>query len=276
MNKFYNYIYLDPRKPGLYIYGLYKFEYEPFYVGKGKSKRYLDHLKYDKRNPLKTNIINKIINSGFDLKQYIVILHENISEDEAFHNEINLINIIGRRIDNLGPLSNMDLGGIGSDTISNHPNKKNIFEKIKKTQIENKSTHKGKTYEELYGDRANEEKEKRRKALLGKKFSKERIKKCSEAHKNSIPWNKGLTKSDVRIKKYVENRIPYKYLKHYKIKNLNTNEEIESFGRLGIEKYIKQYNKNKKRGDWINLIILLREMKYKNFIVLIKEKNYGY
>ncbi len=40
MNNFYTYIYLDPRKPGTFIYdNMFEFEYEPFYVGKGKGNR---------------------------------------------------------------------------------------------------------------------------------------------------------------------------------------------------------------------------------------------
>ena len=38
-NKFYVYVYLDPRKPGSFKFGEYEFDYEPFYVGKGKKNR---------------------------------------------------------------------------------------------------------------------------------------------------------------------------------------------------------------------------------------------
>lgn len=42
--KYYTYIYLDPRKPGKYEYTLkneetIRFDYEPFYVGKGTGNR---------------------------------------------------------------------------------------------------------------------------------------------------------------------------------------------------------------------------------------------
>ena len=38
MDIYYNYVYLDPRKPGRYIYDdiNVSFLYEPYYVGKGK------------------------------------------------------------------------------------------------------------------------------------------------------------------------------------------------------------------------------------------------
>jgi len=41
----YIYVYLDPCKPGNYKYGKYKFDYEPFYVGKGRNNRWMVHIK---------------------------------------------------------------------------------------------------------------------------------------------------------------------------------------------------------------------------------------
>ena len=41
---YYVYAYLDTRKPGHFIYQNYKFEYEPFYIGKGRANRLYKHL----------------------------------------------------------------------------------------------------------------------------------------------------------------------------------------------------------------------------------------
>jgi hypothetical protein len=46
---------------------------------------------------------------------------------------------------------------------------------------------KGKTYEEIYGDRANEEKEKRKIAGIGKKYDEQRVKNISESLKGKNP-----------------------------------------------------------------------------------------
>ena len=48
-NIFYVYIYLDPRKRGKYIYEEFKFNYEPFYVGKGKGDQIKSHLNESRK-----------------------------------------------------------------------------------------------------------------------------------------------------------------------------------------------------------------------------------
>jgi len=112
---FYVYVYLDPRKPGKFKYGEYEFEYEPFYVGKGKGFRKMCHLmKYELeqgKNKLKINKIKKII-----LESYtpIIIEYKNeLIEKEAFELETKMIKTIGRIDLGTGPLTNMTDGGEG-------------------------------------------------------------------------------------------------------------------------------------------------------------------
>lgn len=105
---FYNYVYLDPRKPGDYNYGDLHFDYEPFYIGKGKNNRCYSHLK-QKNKSYKINKIKKIQNFG--LEPVILKIYENLSEEESLINENNLIQLIGRHDKKLGPLVNLTDGG---------------------------------------------------------------------------------------------------------------------------------------------------------------------
>ena len=113
MNNHYLYVYLNPLKPGNYIYGKFIFEYEPFYIGKGVNNRLKSHIieSYSSKKSLKLNIIRKIIKSGN--KPIIIKLYENISDYSAKRIEIYLINLIGRISLNKGPLSNLTSGGEG-------------------------------------------------------------------------------------------------------------------------------------------------------------------
>lgn len=117
---YYVYVYLDPRHPGKYSYeGLEcSFLFKPFYIGKGKGTRYKRHLTLSKSerkfNTHKTGIIDAIQSSGFDMQNYILILRNYDSEDDAFHNELQFIKCIGRSDLKLGPLTNQTDGGKGS------------------------------------------------------------------------------------------------------------------------------------------------------------------
>lgn len=108
--KYYVYAYLDPRKRGDYVYGEYKFEYEPFYVGKGTDNRYLKHLtetKADTSNTSKFRVISKIL--AADLIPIIVKVKSNLLENEAYFLETELIKLIGRKCDKTGCLTNIVL-----------------------------------------------------------------------------------------------------------------------------------------------------------------------
>ena len=126
---FYVYVYLDPRKPGSYIYGEYTFDYEPFYIGKGKndirkrkSTRMFNHLvealsNWDIENlrpqgSFKCNKIRKIINeTGND--PIIIKYQDDMNEKDSYSLEIQLIKEIGRYDLNTGPLTNLTDGGLG-------------------------------------------------------------------------------------------------------------------------------------------------------------------
>lgn len=111
-NRFYNYIYMDPTKPGIYpVKGLnIILKFEPFYVGKGTGNRLNKHLcghsgrfMKDKIMSLKEKKINPIIYK----------LNNNISNSEAYENEKYLVKAIGRRDLGLGTLVNLTDGGKG-------------------------------------------------------------------------------------------------------------------------------------------------------------------
>lgn len=105
---FYVYIYFDPRSKSSFKYGNLEFEYEPFYVGKGKGDRMFVHLKQTGRCN-KVNKINSIRKSG--LEPLIIKYKEGLDEDKAFELEIELIKRIGRKCLKEGPLTNLHDGG---------------------------------------------------------------------------------------------------------------------------------------------------------------------
>ena len=117
--EFYVYALLDTRKPGKYNYGKYKFEYEPFYVGKGKGNRLNAHFKgaFNIENPrydsFKCIKIRNIKRKTKELPKSTIIV-DNLNEVDAYDLEIKLIALIGRYEYSEGPLSNATDGGEGA------------------------------------------------------------------------------------------------------------------------------------------------------------------
>ena len=188
----------------------------------------------------------------------------------TFINEKKLILNIGRRITNTGPLCNMDEGGRGSDTMSHHPRKKEIMRKSKR--IGDKHFAYKKTYDELYGDRADEERIKRSMPLQGIQHSKERKENSRNGHLGQIPWNKGLTKeTDVRVLKYAQNKISKNFIKKYKIEDIKTGEIFNFKGKKKLNCFIRKINKQYKWGCKINVDTLISQLKHRNFKIIIEE-----
>ena len=104
--EYYVYIWLDPRKPGVYVYGDYVFDFEPIYVGKGRRQRaYLYKREY---NPILKGKILKIS------KPIVKFITRSVLEKEAFLLEKKLVLLIGRLILKKGPLCNLSDGGEGN------------------------------------------------------------------------------------------------------------------------------------------------------------------
>lgn len=111
---YYIYAYLDPRKPASH-----GFDYEPFYIGKGKNKsrRDVKHLWEARKTEGRStnhriNRIRGILKD--DMEPIILRLFENLSHEDACNKEIELITTIGRKDLDNGPLLNLTDGGEGS------------------------------------------------------------------------------------------------------------------------------------------------------------------
>jgi hypothetical protein len=183
-NRFYTYIYLDPRKSGYYCYEDVCFLYEPLYVGKGQGKRYLDHLKRSKVNAHFKNKLQKFLKEGFtnfDIEKHILIFRDNLLEQEALNLEKNLITKIGRFDLKKGPLTNLTDGGDGLIDPSEETKKK-IANTLKGRKASEKT--KQKISSALKGKMAGEKNPMfGKQSRLGKHHSFETVQKISLSNK---------------------------------------------------------------------------------------------
>ena len=116
MNCYEVYAYLDPRCPGCYCYGDFKFDYKPVYVGKGskKWKRKFVHLKRSNNKRLK-NLLHNLYKNN--IKPIVLTIFDNLIEEKSLELETELIKLIGRKDKNEGPLFNHTDGGEGHSGI---------------------------------------------------------------------------------------------------------------------------------------------------------------
>lgn len=269
---FYSYIYLNPLKFGDYDYGSFHFNYEPFYVGKGYGTRLFVHLVqalqkiniYTRSHKL--NIIKQILKSGISKEEYkqkfIIKIQENLTEFCAFGLEQFLINLIGRKDINSGPLVNLTDGGEGPfgkiscfkdktfEEIYGVEKAKEIKDKANETRLENQkgkiSTRLGKSYEEQYGiEKATELKlrlsrTRKRKAEMGYKppitgrhHTDESREKMSISHKGKPNGRKGKTFEEIFG---IEEA---KRLKGLNSKNKKGNKNIS--GRISVTNEIEHF-----------------------------------
>lgn len=113
MEDYYVYVYLDTRKGGIYTYGDLIFDYEPFYVGKGRDRRMFFHLYECSgcKSKIRFNRIRSIRKSG--MEPVVLKVIDNLLERDALEMEKKIIQLIGRKDLNAGPLINLTDGGEG-------------------------------------------------------------------------------------------------------------------------------------------------------------------
>lgn len=131
MENCYIYIYLDQRYSGTWKFKHLIFNYRPFYIGKGSGKRLASHLHQSslKRTSFKNSIIKAIKNDLNETPLHYKI-YENLSEEDAFLIEEELINHFGRLDIKTGILANHTDGGIGANKIFYPKEKKLISQEI--------------------------------------------------------------------------------------------------------------------------------------------------
>lgn len=203
------YCFLDPRKPGDFIYGDLKFDFEPIYIGKGKGIRPRRHFTLYKNNNTRFySKLSSIINSG--IEPIYLTIKDNLLEKESFEYEKFFIKLIGR-IENGGVLTNLTDGGEGQSgfKFSDESKKKMSMSRLGKkkgpmsdivklnislSKIGKISLKKGKTLEEIVGvERSNDIKRRMsdsakervgdKNSMFGRKHSDESKEKMS---KNTI------------------------------------------------------------------------------------------
>lgn len=187
--RFYVYVYLDPRRPGVYSYEEYSFDYEPFYIGKGSNYRWREHLwNYkQKDNKFFHGKIGKI-RKQLQMDPIVLKVKEGLTEEESFSIEIKLITLIGRRDLSTGPLTNFTNGGGSLLKCVRKPWSEETREKIMKIRKEHPPR--------LGKHNSEETKLKQSLAKKGKALSEEHKSKLSEVRRGKEPWNKGQTKEN--------------------------------------------------------------------------------
>lgn len=262
---YYVYVYLDPRDPGEYIYENIKFNFRPFYVGKGTGDRYLSHLRIANGNRKgKINLviskIKSILSDG--LEPIILKSFENLPKESYGEVEKYLIKLIGKSIDNTGTLLNITDGGDGGVTwVGQHHNKGKKLEEIVgeeksniiRTKLSEMAAKRTGIKNPNYGNRGDKN------PIFGRKHTEEEIKKMSQS---TLDFISKLPKEEIlnRINHMNESKknIPDEIKDEWYKKTSETLKERHKNGEIFTEERreklrLNNYKKLKKGSEELKL-----------------------
>jgi len=195
----YIYAYVDPRDNTVR------------YIGQGQNKRWLKQHQNNGQYGVYPWLC-KLKGLGLEPLRFIVL--EKLAKKQADRWEIDLIDLIGRRIEGTGPLLNLSKGGTSGGFKHREESKQKMSEakkgrtfseehkqkiseaskgKPKSEEAKRKMSEasKGKPKNEEHRRKLSEVKKGKPSGMKGKTHTEESKKKNSEAHKGKIPWNKG-------------------------------------------------------------------------------------
>lgn len=258
ISNYFVYVLLDLRKQGEFIYEDYRFKNEPFYIGVSHRKERLnEHFWKSQENTFKQAVIRKILKEGCLRENITLIMLKDLSKEEAFNKEKEIIGKIGRRDQKLGPLTNLSSGGEGTLELTQEQK-----QQLKDYNILN-SRFKGKKH-------TKESKEKMRKTIgdkrkgelnanYGKRWTKEQKEQASINQKENLKHLRGDNNPSKR--KEVKEK-----LRETKLGKLNPNyKEWELLTPEGTKTIIEGGYKLKER---------LKEMGFTKAMFYKKENNY--
>ena len=172
-----------------YVYAYLREDGTPYYIGKGNALKYRAYENHGRRFPVPP-------------RDRIKILLENLTEEQAFSNEIDFIAWYGRKDNNTGILRNLTDGGEGASGYKHTEESKKIIKEKRKHQVFTDETRKKlsesikRGYEDgsrpkgMLGKHHTEEhKEYMRKLYTGRPISEEQKVKLSAAKKGKT-WEK--------------------------------------------------------------------------------------
>lgn len=173
-----------------YVYGHYvPGEDTPFYIGKGRGRRY---KKTDGRNKWWRHIVNK---HGYEVK----FLHEGLTEEDALNKEIELIKYYGRRDIGTGILVNLTDGG---DGVINHIQTEEHKEKNRIAHLGTNNSFYGKTHADDVRKKIIEANTGINNPNYGRPRSEETRKKISDAMRGKIKTKEHIAKiRETKMKK---------------------------------------------------------------------------